>query len=517
LRRAGLPLAATLLLLAPAAVRAGEEESPPPRARPLPEVRTLRLTLREAVDLALGSNLELRTASYGPAIAGAYLDEAGALYDHLFTARVSGGQAETLSATRFPGSTATLSQDTAGAGAGVRRLLPAGGTLTLDASVDRTLTNSAFAFMNPFYESRLGLEVRQPLLRGFGREVTESGIRLAEDARDRAGLELRAATEDLVRRVETQYWDLVRARGEAGAQRKGVSVAEDLQRVNEARLDAGAGTRVEVSQAAAGVAARRVELLRAENAARSAEESLLGLLLPRTPDAPTGERMRLLPADDAARDLPPVPPEEVEAAVERALLRRSDVRVARVAADEAQVAVLRAESDVLPRLDLAAQVAYAGMDGNLGSSWSQGVGSREHATWTVGLVLEVPLGNRAARARLERVRLERARAEAAVRALESGAAVRVRNARRDLESAREVIDAAALATALAEEQLEAERERLRNDKSTTFEVLRLERDLTDARLGELRALTSYRAALALYDFETGRMLEERKIGDVPDF
>ena len=509
-RRSISPLPVFLLLaLVPTRAAAGEDPSPPPPVSPLPGIRTLRLSLRESVALALRNNLDLRVAAFAPSLAAASVAEADALYDHVFTAHIDGGASKTATGDRFRSATGEFSQDSFGAGAGIRRLLPTGGTLSLDTAVDRTLTNSAFSFVNPARDSSLGLNLRQPLLRGFGREYTESGIRLATDAKDRADLELRAATEDLVRRVETLYWDLVRARGDAEAERKGFAVAEDLQRVNEARLAAGAGTKVEVSQAAAGVAARRVDVLRAENEARSAEENLLGLLVPRSPETPTGERLRLEPAEDPAADLPPVPLEEIDAAVERALLRRSDIRARRVAADEAQVEVVRAESEAETRLDLAVGLSYGGLDGNLGGAWSNSMASRDHSVWTVGLVLEIPIGNRAARARLQRAHLGRGRAEAEIRALESDAAVRVRNARRDLESAREQIDAAARATALAEEQLEAEKDRLRNDKSTTFQVLRLEGDLTDSRRTEIRAQTAYRAALTRYDFECGGILEAR--------
>jgi outer membrane protein TolC len=516
----GAPRLALIAILGAAApaVRAAAEEAPPPvpapdrpAAPPARAGRTLRLTLGEAVALALRNNLDLRAAGYGPEISRAGLAEANALYDHLFTARVDGGENKSVPVLRQAGDPPQASEDLLRASVGVERLLPTGATLGVEAAADRTFTNSRYTILNPYYDARVGLFLRQPLLRGFGRAVTESGIRAAEDENDFAELDLRRAREDLVRSVETTYWVLVGARGDVEAQRQSVAVAEDLLRLAEARLAAGAGTRVDVSQAAAGVAARRVDLLRAENAERSFEENLLGLLLPRGPDAPGAADARVEPAEDPWKALPPIPRETVEAAVERALLSRSDLRAQRVLVDAAEVDVLRAESDALARLDFEASVAYSGADRNLGSSYSDSLATRENASWSVGLLLEVPLGNRAARARLDRALLSRTRAEARVKALESAAAVRLRNARRDLESAREQIDAAAISTRLAVEQLDAEKERLRNDKSTTFEVLRLETDLTLARRAELRALVDYLTASTRYLHEAGRLLEERGV------
>ncbi len=494
---------------APAAEEAG--------ANPRPEARILRLSLQESVELALRNNLELRVSSYDPSLAAADLDEAEALYEHLFTARVEGGERRTpqWNTRTLPSSGTTVrtidgsSQDLLISSMGVSRLLPTGANLSFEASIDRTITNTLFLADNPFYETRVGLHLRQPLLRGFGRDVTEAGVRYARDSRDFADMAFRSRTEDLVRRVEASYWFLVNVRGDLESRRQSVAVAEELLRINRARLDAGAGTRVEVSQAEAGMAARHVEQLRSENALRIGEENLLGLLLPRNPDAPSGGPTQIEPSDDPYRDLPPLPAEDVESAVQEALLARSDVRSLRVFVDQAEASVVTAKSEAQVRLDLTASVAYSGMDGTLGESYGESLLTREFPTWSVGLVLEVPLGNRAARARLLRATLQRARAEAQVRARESDIAVQVRNSRRDLESAREQIDAAVRSRELAEEQLRAEKERLRNDKSTTFEVLRLESDLSDARRSELRSLADYRTAIARYDFEVGRILERR--------
>ncbi len=392
---------------------------------------------------------------------------------------------------------------------GVSRLLPTGGTVSLGGTLDRTLTNLSYYQINPRYESGVSFSLTQPLLRGAGKAVTESGIRFSRDSKDIADLSLRFRTEDLVQQVETAYWSLVQSRVDVQAQAKSVAVADDLLRITEARLAAGAGTRVDVSQAMAGVAARRVDLLRTGNTARSFEDDLLGLLMSRSPGSPSGDDLRVEPADDPNVSLPPLPTEEPDATVARALVDRSDVRIDRALLDQAQSGVEVAESEAKVQLNLEATYGYSGIASRAGTSFTRSLATRDWPGWSVGLVLEIPIGNRAARARLDRATLLREQAEARLRALESNASVRVRNARRQLESTREQIDAARTSRALSEEQLEAEKERLKNDKSTTFEVLRLESDLTEARRSEIRALVGYRIASVRHDFEAGRVLESR--------
>jgi outer membrane protein TolC len=517
---------ATLLIALTAsapAIALGAEDGDDPAApasqkRPSTEVLSdgaiLRLTLEEAVSLALRNNLDLRASSFSPAISETSLLEARTLYDHLFTARVDGSDR------RFPvpgagGVVDTLDEDSLSGSVSVERLLPTGGVVSLEASSDRALTNSTFATLDPRWDSSLTLVFRQPLLRGRGRDYTEAGVRFAENNKDLVDFDFRSRTESLVLNVESTYWSLVNARGQVEVQRKSLDVALDLLRIADARLKAGAGTKVDVSQAGAGVALREVDLLRAENDMRSVAERLLGIVRPRTISGVEGDLLAVEPADDPAQDLPGIPLEDMAAAVEIALLRRSDVRAQKVQSAQSGITVMRARSDALSRLDLSASVGYGGVAGNLGQAWSRSAASREYGSWSVGLFFQVPIGNRAAEARLHRALLQQSQSEAQVRALENNVIVSVRNARRDLESTRLQIDAAARATSLAEEQLVAERERLRADKSTTFEVLRLEEDLTQARLSELRALVEFRVAVAAYDFQTGRILEQRGLAPPP--
>ena len=59
--------------------------------------------------------------------------------------------------------------------------------------------------------------------------------------------------------------------------------------------------------------------------------------------------------------------------------------------------------------------------------------------------------------------------------------------------------------------LDAEKKKLDNGKSTSFIVLRLQRDLTSAKVNEIRALADYNKALTDLHFKEGTILERNKI------
>src|SRR6185295_2808696 len=66
----------------------------------------------------------------------------------------------------------------------------------------------------------------------------------------------------------------------------------------------------------------------------------------------------------------------------------------------------------------------------------------------------------------------------------------------------------------AEDALAAEQTKLENGKSTSFNVLQLQRDLTSARSDEIRALANYNQALALLYYRDGTVLDRAKISVV---
>jgi outer membrane protein TolC len=63
----------------------------------------------------------------------------------------------------------------------------------------------------------------------------------------------------------------------------------------------------------------------------------------------------------------------------------------------------------------------------------------------------------------------------------------------------------------AEEALDAEQKKLENGKSTSFQVLQFQRDLTSASSAEIQAIADYNKALHLFYFREGTTLERNKI------
>ena len=116
--------------------------------------------------------------------------------------------------------------------------------------------------------------------------------------------------------------------------------------------------------------------------------------------------------------------------------------------------------------------------------------------WGVSLSLEVPIRNRSLRARVPESGVQRLQLESRIKGTQQDIIVEVRSAFETVQLQRKALEAARLGRELSEEQLQGETARLAVGFTTNFEVLRYQRDLSDAKVRELRALIDYELAVS---------------------
>jgi len=408
----------------------------------------------------------------------------------------------------------------------LEQLLPTGGLLGLRAAGSRATTDGLFEPLSPAYQTRVGVELRQPLLRNLAIDPARLGIRVAASERAGAGAELERALAETLAAVERAYWTLVAARREVDVRAEAVRLAEEQLTETEARIETGAAPETEIAQPRAELERRRGELLASREAAIRAESSLKLLIL--GDGEPERWNERLAPTETLEVTARPV---DLGAAMARALDSRPELARFAAAVERRRAESALARDALRPALD--AVVSYdryglagdanadAGTPGGGGAPPSElrgGLGDSldllrdgELDDTRVALVLSLPLGNRAARARAaaaasaeQQAAAELARQRKVIRAevLDAGAA---------LETAGQRIEAARSARAAAEVQLEAERVRYGSGLSTNFLVLTRQNDLSRARLDEIAAQTDYRRAETELARVTGNLLAERGV------
>lgn len=487
------------------------------------------LTLADAIAGALAKNEDIRVERVALDSAKAALVGAKGAYDPQLTVDAGWRSVTTPVNSAFSGApegAAAPSDRTAEASASVQQLLPTGGLLSVTTDSSRATTNGAFALLSPAYQTQLGLELRQPLLRDRGIDPARLTIRVAAADRDRAAGSFRQQVTDTVAAVERAYWGLVAARRAVGVQEEAVALASQQLHETQARIESGSAPENEIAQPRAELERRRGDLLAAREAAARAQTALKVLILG---DEAQAWSERLDPVDGIAIAVRPV---DVAEAMKQALASRPELKVAEAGVARRRVEAAFAHDQLRPALDLVASYSRFGLAGsqNPAASTIPGVsgalptglegdlhdalrqlGRRDFDDARMALELRVPIGNRTARANAAVARNAEVQAQADVSRARKAVRADVLNAAAATETAGARIEAARAAREAAEIQLAAEEDRFKAGLSTNFLVLTRQNDLAAARLAEIQALTDYRTALTELARATGSLLEARRI------
>jgi len=475
-------------------------------------VATLRLSVDDAVAMALDRNLDLASARLEPRIGDTRVAAAAGAFKPVFnTSLARNDQLQPPSSLLLP---TAARIDAVTSSTGVSQKLPRFGTAYNVAwTTGHTAGNSPLNSLNPLLQSGLLLEVSQPLTRNLAIDSARRQLATERVDRDIAGTQLREAVVQTTADVKAAYWHLVDARSTVEARRSALALADELVRVNKARVNAGDAPPLDLVAAAAEVAADREQEIVAETAVKDAEDQLRALIFD-TSDRDVW-KIHLVPGDaPGAAGVAP----DVDAAVTTALRDRGDLARARKGVERAGIDAAFAGNQRLPDVRLNGSYLASGVGGTqllrsggfpgsvVGTGDATGFGSvlnqlftGRYSTWAVGVSVDYPLGHGVEDANYARAQLEREQAQDQVKSAEARVIRQVRRAWRTVEMNGKRIETTRAARTLAEQRLDAEQKRFEVGMSTSFLVIQAQRDLTQARTSELAALLAYN--LALVDLE----------------
>jgi outer membrane protein TolC len=482
-----------------------------------------RLTLDEAINLALQRNEGLLIERESLGAAKAAVSGAKGAYDPLLELDGAWSRSTEPVNSSFSGSSPNQigpEFESTEAGLAIQQLLPTGGALSLRARGARARTDESLALLSPAYGTRVGLELRQPLLRDRSTDAARLSVRVAKAGREGATASLRRAITETVAEVERAYWTLVADRRAVDVREEAVQLAEDQLEETQARVETGSAPRTELAQPRAELERRRGELLASSEALARAENALKLLILDGAGDALWSQR--LAPVEDATLEIVPV---NVGASLDRALAVRPELSIADAVVKRRRAETAFARDGIWPSLDAVVSYDRLGLAGrNAGSTGTlppeldgkfdksiESLGRGNYDAARVALVLGLPIGNRAARGNAAVARHTERQAEADLARVRKIIRAQVLDAAAAIETAGQRIEAARAGREAAEVQLSAERDRYGTGLSTNFLVLTRQNDLSRARLDEISALTDYRTARTEMARATGSLIEERGI------
>ncbi|MDH3744595.1 MAG: TolC family protein [Acidobacteriota bacterium] len=491
-----------------------------------PELRveggSLKLTLEEALSLALERNLGLVVERYRLSESELAVDQSKGIFDPNLTVALSSTDDTSPSASNLDGADVqTSTRDVWNFG--VSRLISTGGTGSVSFNNSRLETNSLFASLNPSFSSGLDFNFGQPLLRDQGREVTRRGIKIAQTNLGISRENFESQVVDILQNVESTYWSLAEARAQLAVSEESLALAKQLHDQNRIRVDVGTLAPLELVQSEAGIATRDEEIIRARGLVGDTEDRLRQLL---NLDSPETWSWSIVPETDPEIELVEI---DVEQSIQIALAERPELRSKRLDQENRGLDARYFANQQKPRLDLNVRYGANGIGGDVRGGENPFTGeiivpapggysdALDQITgfdfdgWTVSLNMGYTIFNSSAKALRALAETSHDRGEAELNELQLGVATEVRRLARAVDTAAQARASAAVSRRLAEKNLDAEQKRYDNGMSTSFQVLEIQEDLSSARSREVTSVANYHRALLLYYKSIGRLLEENGV------
>ena len=477
-----------------------------------PQVR--RLTVDEAVRLALENNLGIQVAQITPRVEDLNVAAARGAWAPTFNTTLQSASTESPSNSFLSGAQGTSISDARFlTNVGMQQALPWGGRYSVGWDGTRSTTTNLFSNFSPQLRSSVALSYAQPLLRDFHIDSARQQMLVSQKNREISDVTLRQTVASTTRSVRIAYWDLAFAIASLDVQRQSLELAQESLRNTRARVEIGTTPPIDIVEAEAEVALRQEAAIVAEAQIQSSEDTLRALIY--DPDMPDFWTLRIEPAE-----LPPFQPVpvDVDAAVRNALDRRTDLQQARKSLEATDINIRFFQNQTLP--DVTASFDY-GLTGLGGTQFVRGegfpgpvIGSRQRSfgsvlgdlfgnqfpNWTASLNVSYPIGATQQEANLARSRLQYTQTSTELKNRQLQVVSQVREAARQVQTNQQRVDTTRSSRQLAERRLEAEQRKFTAGTSTSFFVFQAQRDLAQARNNELRAILDYNRSTV--DLET---------------
>jgi len=473
-----------------------------------PPVGAETLSLREALVLGMSHNFDLQVASLDVERAAAGVTSEQGRFDVTAELGINASRTEWPTASALVGKDMLVTEQ-GQVEAALSKQFATGLETRLSLIGERNDADSQADRLDPAYRSALVLDLTQPLLKDLGIDINTANLEVARTRRQQAAYGYLARAQELAGEIEQAYLDLAQTEAEYRFRRLSRDLAQELLDGNQRKFDAGLVPITEVNEARTAVAGRETSMLLSRQQVTLARNRLLELIRQGETQLPAAWQVTL------PEDLPP-PAASLEEALATGLRQRPDLQQARLELTARKIALVYADNQRLPRLDLEASLSVNGLAGDAedaspyDGSWQDALGA-DGSSWYAGLRFSLPLQNRAAKGQYRDALAQDQQALYRLRRAELAAETAIRSAHATLALGQERLDVARLSAELAQLTIDQENRRLQEGLSDTFRVLTFQNALITAKIGEVAARTDYHRAMASLYLAMGTNLEQYDI------
>jgi outer membrane protein len=255
----------------------------------------------------------------------------------------------------------SLEQHSGVANFGYTQGFGSGTLLSVGFNNDRITNNSLFSILSPEVDSSFRFSLRQHLLAGFGFGPNMRFIRIARNNREISDVAFRGQVISTVSQIQNIYWDLVNAYEDVKVKERSLELAEKTLSDDREQVRIGAIAPMEVMKAESEESARSQDLLLSQN-----EQQLQALLIKnaitRDLSDPVLAAAEVIPTDTMSiPDQEPIMP--IQDLIADAQGHRPELAEARIDLTNREITRKATANAMKPQVDLVAFYGAYGLAG----------------------------------------------------------------------------------------------------------------------------------------------------------
>lgn len=483
------------------------------------------LTIRDAIRDGVENNLDIKAEKINIPMGKEGVVVSKSAFDPTLQASVGSTEQKNLTSTILSRDDFSLYRDI-DASAGLKKRFLTGLESSVSLSTLKSMNNSSIDALRPQYNDVLVLNLTQPLLRDFGRNVNSAHIRMSEKQLLQAAYAYLDRAERIAGQIELQYYNLSLAEDTLAYRIESKKLAQELLEADKEKFKAGLVPITEVQQAETAIASRDEDIIQARQQVETATNNLLNLLDVRHRTS-SQEKIKTQSLPGIEQKWP-----IFNEALAEALKKRPDLEAQRLYVESKDINLEYYKNQRLPRLDLEATLGLNGLSGGdrpvsflgntvlsplVGDYWNSVQNMTHGHEWYVGMRFSYPIGNRGPEAMFRQAGLEKSQAVYRLKRLEDTVETDIKNAVVNTNRSLERVKVAERFERLAEITLSQEMDRLREGLSDTFHILQYQNDVISAKIKKAAALADFNKGIASLYLAMGANLDRYGIAAaVPD-
>jgi len=262
----------------------------------------------------------------------------------------------------------------------------------LDAIVNSLQSKLGSNYISPEYRGSLGFSITQPLMRNFGREVTESGIRIAEREEAIAGETVRQMMAQRLNEGLQTYLFVQRAQERVRWRQQALTLALQLEQEIARQQLAGLKSNTELTEARATLALRRALLAQAQQDQEEQLNSLQVFFSANPNDMANPQGQRWIPTDALSFPAPDYADSLKMTDAQTAYEQRPETRVIRLRIEREELRRILAKNQSEPELNLKLRYGKESLMDRPLPIDDYLRASNPYKTWSIGVTFRIGLG-----------------------------------------------------------------------------------------------------------------------------